>query len=144
MNQTWVILPNMNPDGYRYTYQQDRLWRKNRADTNQSCLGVDLNRNHDYNWHKAKGASTDSCSEVYRGKEVEGQIETKVKRDFLANKWNSTVFYLSIHNAADAIFVPPGDLDVEIEQLDDLYEMARLMKKAIGRAYVPRGRDYKV
>ena len=54
------------------------------------------------------------------------------------------MFYLSIHNAADAIFVPPGDLDIEIEQIDDLYEMARLMKRAIGRAYVPRGRDYKV
>ena len=54
VNQTWIILPNMNPDGYRYTYDQERLWRKNRADTNQTCLGVDLNRNHDYNWHKAK------------------------------------------------------------------------------------------
>ena len=90
------------------------------------------------------GSSNDSCSEVYRGLEVEGQIETKVKRDFLADKWNSTVFYLSIHSAADAIFVPPGDLDDEIEHLDDLYEMARLMKRAIGRAYVPRARDYKI
>lgn len=43
-NIDWYIAPLMNPDGYEYTHDVDRLWRKNRARSGQ-CAGTDLNRN---------------------------------------------------------------------------------------------------
>ena len=129
----------MNPDGYHYSRTVDRLWRKNRAHVDGACYGVDLNRNHDYNWAKRKGASTDPCSDVYAGVMVGDQLETIAKRDFLADKWNQIQMYLSIHSAADAIFVPPGDLDDEINN-DDLFKFASRLKRAIGQNRVTSGR----
>ena len=44
-----------NPDGYEYSRNGDRLWRKTRSDIGHPfCKGVDGNRNWDYKWgHKA-------------------------------------------------------------------------------------------
>ncbi|XP_073805414.1 carboxypeptidase B2 isoform X1 [Danio rerio] len=51
------ILTVMNPDGYKYTWTTDRMWRKNRSENKDSyCAGVDLNRNFDANWC-TKGAN---------------------------------------------------------------------------------------
>jgi murein tripeptide amidase MpaA len=52
----WVLVPVINVDGYLYTQQHDRMWRKNRAKgtfckghpppiLNVTLSGVDLNRN---------------------------------------------------------------------------------------------------
>jgi murein tripeptide amidase MpaA len=56
----WIILPLLNPDGYEYSWQTDRLWRKTRSKpvTNSSlppgkaseCAGVDPNRNWGNHW----------------------------------------------------------------------------------------------
>ena len=29
----WYILPVLNPDGYKHTWEGDRMWRKNRCGT---------------------------------------------------------------------------------------------------------------
>lgn len=61
-NVDFYIVPVLNPDGYRYTWTQDRLWRKNRSARRCSlaqgfgsyqscCQGVDLNRNFDWVWN---------------------------------------------------------------------------------------------
>jgi hypothetical protein len=41
------VLPMQNPDGYIYSGQSDRLWRKNRSVNSDGSFGVDLNRNWD-------------------------------------------------------------------------------------------------
>lgn len=51
----FYILPVVNPDGFVYTQEVDRLWRKNRAPPppdadNQTCFGVDINRNWPFQW----------------------------------------------------------------------------------------------
>lgn len=39
----WYVVPNMNPDGYEYTFTADRLWRKTRSKTsNRRCFGVGM------------------------------------------------------------------------------------------------------
>lgn len=40
----WYINPMVNPDGYEYSHNVDRLWRKNRRGAGY-CAGTDLNRN---------------------------------------------------------------------------------------------------
>lgn len=59
----WVFIPVLNPDGYVYTWKNNktRMWRKNRSHTpsqlslfnktgNQLCIGTDINRNFDLKW----------------------------------------------------------------------------------------------
>ena len=47
----FYIAPVFNPDGYVYTFTDDRLWRKTRRPTEKDgCIGTDVNRNLDFKW----------------------------------------------------------------------------------------------
>ena len=48
----WYFLPSANPDGYAYSWEHDRLWRKTRSEHGSilGCKGVDPNRNWDFHW----------------------------------------------------------------------------------------------
>ncbi|KAH8602719.1 hypothetical protein B0O99DRAFT_604044 [Bisporella sp. PMI_857] len=64
----FYIVPIVNPDGFVYTQTTDRLWRKNRQTVSTStCIGRDNNRNWSYKWELTGGASTNPCSETYKG-----------------------------------------------------------------------------
>lgn len=53
----WVIIPVVNIDGYVYSHESDRLWRKTRSPNEGStCVGVDPNRNFNYHWKGAPDA----------------------------------------------------------------------------------------
>jgi len=80
----WYFLPSANPDGYAYTFTDDRLWRKTRSDSGSSsgCKGVDPNRNWGFHWGES-GVSFDKCSEVYCGEEAFSEIEMQNIRDFV-------------------------------------------------------------
>ncbi|KAI9145454.1 hypothetical protein BKA69DRAFT_1051647 [Paraphysoderma sedebokerense] len=78
------FLPMMNPDGYAYTINGERLWRKNRqVIAGSKCEGIDLNRNWPYQWEDPanEGSSNDSCSDTFRGtKAMEApEVESVVK-----------------------------------------------------------------
>lgn len=67
----FYITPVVNPDGFVYSQTTDRLWRKNRQTVSgNSCVGRDINRNWPYQWSATGGASTDPCSETYKGKKA--------------------------------------------------------------------------
>lgn len=57
----WVIVPNANPDGYVYSFTEDRLWRKNRRVVNETCTGIDLNRNFGYVWRYRANSVSFCC-----------------------------------------------------------------------------------
>jgi Zinc carboxypeptidase len=67
------FMPVANPDGYQYTFDNERLWRKNLHDNDgdgaiTNADGVDLNRNYDINWgYDDEGSSSQVSSETYRG-----------------------------------------------------------------------------
>ncbi|KAI0674351.1 hypothetical protein C8Q78DRAFT_1143469 [Trametes maxima] len=48
----FYIIPVPNPDGYVYTWENDRLWYKNRQIVGpaEKCVGVDMNRNWGHKW----------------------------------------------------------------------------------------------
>merc|ERR1712173_514648 len=49
-NYDIYIMPSMNPDGYEYSRNYDRMWRKTRSNNPGSrCIGTDPNRNWGYN-----------------------------------------------------------------------------------------------
>merc|ERR1712212_954400 len=80
----WYFIPSANPDGYEYTFTDDRLWRKTRSDNGSPSgrKGVDPNRNWGYHWAEA-GVSHDPCSEVFCGPEAFSEVEMQNIRDFV-------------------------------------------------------------
>lgn len=69
---SFTFLPVVNVDGYAYSWDHDRLWRKNRqvvstAKQDEGCFGIDLNRNWGYKW--SEGSRPNPCSDAYPGKE---------------------------------------------------------------------------
>jgi len=78
------ILPSANPDGYEYSRNSDRLWRKTRSDYGSllRCKGVDPNRNWDFHWAET-GSSNLKCSETYHGPEGFSEVETRNIRDYV-------------------------------------------------------------
>ncbi|WVR08121.1 hypothetical protein IAU60_005167 [Kwoniella sp. DSM 27419] len=80
----FTVIPNINPDGYAYSREHSRMWRKNRQDVggkNGKCVGIDLNSNWGYKWRTPRHAS--ACSETYPGHEAFEANETRAVSDYL-------------------------------------------------------------
>jgi len=80
----WYFIPSANPDGYAYSWEHDRLWRKTRSDHGSllGCKGVDPNRNWGFHFGES-GVSHNKCQETYCGPEAFSEPETKNIRDFV-------------------------------------------------------------
>ncbi|KAI9291216.1 putative carboxypeptidase precursor [Neoconidiobolus thromboides FSU 785] len=73
--------PVSNPDGYEYTRNGDRLWRKNRRNNGDGNFGVDLNRNFDEKWALI-GSTNDTSAETYHGVSALSEPETQALAKF--------------------------------------------------------------
>jgi len=83
-NFNWYFIPSANPDGYAYSWEHDRLWRKTRSDHGSilGCKGVDPNRNWAFHYAES-GVSHNKCQETYCGPEAFSEVETRNIRDFV-------------------------------------------------------------
>jgi hypothetical protein len=79
-NRALWIVPVTNPDGYRYTWSTNRLWRKNRRNNGNGTFGVDLNRNWATGWG-GSGSSGSTSSDIYRGPSAFSEPETQAVRN---------------------------------------------------------------
>ncbi len=113
-NVEFIFIPIMNPDGYDYTWTNNRLWRKNRrpnAAPPQSCnntVGTDLNRNWGYQWGHAGPATSGSCgSDTYYGPAAFSELETQAMRNFIqANPRIKTT--MDWHSYSELVMSPWG------------------------------------
>ncbi len=86
--ELWFV-PVANPDGYQFTFDHERLWRKNLRDVNgdgqiTSGDGVDLNRNFPNHWgYDEEGSSSITSSETYRGTGPVSEPETAAMKGLL-------------------------------------------------------------
>jgi hypothetical protein len=86
--ELWFVLV-ANPDGYEYTFDVDRLWRKNLRDNDgdgqiTNADGVDPNRNFAEHWrYDEEGSSSDFTSETYRGPAAASEPETQAMQGLL-------------------------------------------------------------
>lgn len=96
----WVIIPMANPDGYEYSMDEDRMWRKTRSKSHEGaeeCPGVDGNRNFDHYWG-TNAASADPCTIVYEGPSAFSEPEIRVIRDVTWQNINRAQMYISLHS----------------------------------------------
>jgi hypothetical protein len=86
--ELWFV-PVANPDGYQYTFDVERLWRKNLRDNNEDGQiavgdGVDPNRNYDEKWnYDNEGSSSEFASDTYRGPAAASEPDVVAIQDLL-------------------------------------------------------------
>lgn len=119
--EVWVV-PVGNPDGYQYTFTNERLWRKNLRDNDGDgeitiADGVDLNRNFETHWGlDEEGSSPIWSSGTYRGTVPNSEPETQAVVRFIEN--NDFKFIISYHTHGNLILYPWG-WQVKTASLDD-------------------------
>lgn len=89
-NLEFLIVPVSNPDGYVFSWTNDRFWRKNRRNNGNNIFGVDLNRNWGHMWGislpHASAGSPNPSSQVYWGPGPFSEPETQALRDLALSK----------------------------------------------------------
>jgi len=119
--EVWVI-PVGNPDGYQYTFTNERLWRKNLRDNDGDgeitiADGVDLNRNFASHWgYDDEGSSPIISSGTYRGTAPNSEPETQAVVKFIQQ--HDFKFVVSYHTHGNLILYPWG-WQVKTASLDD-------------------------
>ncbi|XP_059061016.1 carboxypeptidase B-like [Achroia grisella] len=107
----WILLPVVNPDGYKFTFTGPRFWRKTRSinedPSSITCPGVDGNRNYDFFWNTV-GTDDSPCTETYAGSEPFSEVETRVVRDILHEHLNRIALYITMHSYGSMILYPWG------------------------------------
>jgi carboxypeptidase T len=169
--QIWIV-PIVNPDGLAFTQSVPagvndgtRMWRKNRRpitlDSCASTVGVDLNRNYDYEWRLRgdrpcadycspdkgctrddAGASDDPANiEIYRGPQAASEPEVKAMQSLIGDPNRHFRAELDYHNYNQLILYPWGfqhdaapdaALQAQLAQ-----QMSSEIKKVSGRLYQP-------
>jgi hypothetical protein len=102
----WVI-PVLNPDGYVYTSNIYRYWRKNRRNNNDGTFGVDLNRNYSYQWGLNSGSSGVTNDDIYRGTAAFSEPETLAFRNFVQGLQNPKAL-VTYHTFSELFLRPWG------------------------------------
>lgn len=106
-----ILIPCVNPDGYEFNRvlapSGGGMWRKNMAALPSGALGVDLNRNYDWEWGPQwPGSSSSEGSHDYHGPGAFSEPETQALRDFAAA--NPPDLVISCHSYGEYCLMPWG------------------------------------
>ncbi|XP_062579516.1 carboxypeptidase B-like [Saccostrea cucullata] len=134
----WFILPVFNVDGYEYTWSKNRNWRKTRS-KHGLCVGVDPNRNWDYDWCK-EGASKDPCSDMYCGPKAFSEVEVKGVADFIMKNSKGMKGFIDFHSFAQLWMSPWGYTTKLPPDFKDQDKGSQLAVEALEKVY---GTKYK-
>ena len=109
--ELWFVVV-ANPDGYQYTFDHERLWRKNLRDNDgdgrtTSADGVDPNRNYPEHFnYDNEGSSEQLSSQTYRGPGPASEPETKALQGLLDRL--KFEFQVNYHSYGPWLLYPNG------------------------------------
>ncbi|XP_068623834.1 carboxypeptidase B-like [Battus philenor] len=141
----WIIMPLANPDGYEYTHTDDRLWRRTRSynpSVNETCYGVDGNRNFNVSFNTI-GVSSDPCSNIYPGTRPFSEVEMSYIRDVLHEYVDRIQLYLDIHSQGNMVLFAYGDHSLPPDAVN-LHMVGASMGAAIDVHKLPQAPFYLV
>jgi len=125
----WHILPVVNPDGYEYTHDYQRLWRKTRS-RGKSCYGADANRNFGFHWGEI-GASEYECDDIYMGSQAFSEVEAQAVRDYINKNKDTIKLYITCHSYGEYILFPWGFTSALPDDYDELQDLGELVANTI-------------
>ena len=99
-----VVVPVVNPDGYRWSWDAQRFWRKNRRDG----VGVDTNRNFGYGWG-GEGAGFEPEADNYAGPAAFSEPESMAVRDWVLDH-DEVVAFVDLHSFGKLLLWPWGHI----------------------------------
>ncbi|XP_053958408.1 zinc carboxypeptidase-like [Anastrepha ludens] len=131
-NYDWYIVPVLNVDGFVYTHETDRMWRKTRQPVEGSaCIGADPNRNCDSHWMENGGASSNPCSETFAGTHPFSEPEIKALADYIASIKDRLNIMLAFHSYSQVLLSPYGHTSELTDNHDDLMAVAKAYSDAV-------------
>ncbi|RYP48559.1 hypothetical protein DL768_005558 [Monosporascus sp. mg162] len=142
-----IFIPVLNPDGYEYTWEVDRLWRKTRQPTSLStCPGYDLDHTFGYQWNEMNHQFSyydEECSESYGGHAPFEAVEACELADWARNMTEdgaNFVGFFDLHSYSQQILFPyeysceaspPNEENLE----EVAYNLAKHMRLTNGEVY---------
>jgi hypothetical protein len=123
------VVPNANPDGYEFSWNTDRMWRKNRRNNGGGVYGVDLNRNYSTGWG-GPGSSGSPSSATYRGTAAFSEPETAAIRNFCLGLDN-LAGVIDYHNFSEMILWPWSYVTSPPEGLQQMLQVGENMRQAM-------------
>lgn len=140
--ETWIV-PVLNPDGYAFSWDEDRLWRKNRRDNGDGTMGVDLNRNYTVGFGDDDFSSGDPTSQTYRGPYAFSEPETQAVSDLMAGVFGPTFeAAITYHSFAQLVLYPYGHTTDPVADEAMYMELAEAMTERINAAHTDPVNDY--
>ncbi|XP_017836069.2 zinc carboxypeptidase-like [Drosophila busckii] len=129
----WYIVPVLNVDGFVYSHEKDRLWRKTRQPSaGSSCVGADANRNYNSHWMENGGASADPCAEDYAGPFPFSEPEAKAMAEFISGIKDKLNVLLAFHSYSQLLLSPYGhSSEVVPYNHKDLMQVAKAYADAV-------------
>ena len=107
--ELWFVI-SANPDGYQFTFDHERLWRKNRASKTarpeSGGDGVDPNRNFAEHWGYDNEGSADPADETYRGPSAGSEPETRAMAGLIDRI--KPKFQSNLHSFGQWLLYPQG------------------------------------
>ncbi|GME69384.1 unnamed protein product [[Candida] boidinii] len=131
-NMDFLFLPVMNPDGYDYSFKNERLWRKNRQETYlPRCFGIDIDHSFDFHFTRTYDSP---CSEDYSGEGSFESLESDAWNKYLnQTKHDHPIYgYIDLHSYAQEVLYPYAYSCSELPRDEEnLLELAYGLSKAI-------------